>query len=339
MPTLKALAEAIGGAVIGNAEHEVSDIADLSSAGPADLSFLTNVKYLPQFKNTRAGAVLVTAEMADAHTNLVVCDNPYLAMAQIATQLHPAPQPSAGISPQAFVHPEADVDPTASVAPLAFVDSGAKVGARTQLAGGTHVGRNAVLGEDGVVHPGAKILDRCIVGDRVILHAGAVVGSDGFGFAPDSEGRRMKIPQVGIVEIGDDVEIGANTTIDRATFGKTRIGNGTKLDNLVQVAHNVVLGEHVVAASQSGIAGSSTVGNCVVIGAQAGVTGHIKIGDQIVLAGRAGVTKPLNEPGVYAGFPAKPHRQWLKSVALQNSIPTMKQRIRDLEKSSNPEPA
>ncbi len=333
MPTLEALAQVVGGKVLGDPHYEIRDLADLQNAGATDISFLANPKYLSQFSATKAGAVLVAKEIENAHTHIIVCANPYLAMAQIATALHPAPTHQRGISERAYVHPSADVDPTATVRPLAFVDEGAKVGARTVIEGGAHVGRNVILGDDVLLHPGAKVLDRCTVGHRCILHAGAVIGSDGFGYAPDAEGVRHKIPQVGVVQLGDDVEIGANTTIDRATFGVTKIGRGTKIDNLVQIAHNVKLDENCVAASQSGIAGSATIGKRVVIGAQVGVVGHIEVQDDVVLAARAGVTKGISKAGTYAGFPATPHREWLRFVANQRSIPEIKRKIRLLEKT------
>ena len=331
MPTLEALAQVVGGTVLGDPEYEIRGLADLNSAGPSDVSFLANSKYMSHFATTKAGAVLVVEEMESAHTHLIVCSDPYLAMAQLATTLHPPPTYQSGIAEGAFVHPEATVDSSATIRPLAFVDAGAVIGARTRLEGGSHVGRNAVVGDDVLLYPGAKVLDRCTIGDRSILHAGAVVGSDGFGYAPDKDGVRHKIPQVGIVEVGEDVEIGANTTIDRATFGVTKVGNGTKLDNLIQIAHNVELGEHVVAASQSGIAGSTKIGSKVVIGAQVGITGHVEVQDGVVLAGRTGVTKGIHAAGIYAGFPATSHRQWLRLVASQRSIPEMKRKIRQLE--------
>lgn len=334
MPTVDSLATLVGGTVVGDGTRDILDLAELRSAGPTDLSFLANPKYQADFDATRAGAVLVTKAVPGTSTTLIVCENPYLGMAQIATALHPAPEFEPGIEAGAWVHPDATVDPTATVRATCVVDAGAVVKARARLEPGAYVGRRAVIGEDALLYPGARVLDRCVVGARSILHPGVVVGADGFGYAPDATGKRHKIPQVGTVELGEDVEVGANTTIDRATFGVTRIGAGSKLDNLIQIAHNVQLGEHVVMASQSGIAGSSTLGDRVVVGAQAGITGHVTVGDDITLTARAGVTKGLFERGVFAGFPARPHRRWLREAAHQRGIPELTQRVQTLEKNT-----
>ncbi len=333
MPTVDTLAALVKGRVLGDGTRVIEDLADLQSAGPTHLSFLANPRYASLFEETRAGAVLVASEIPAPHTTLILCDDPYLAMARIGAHLHPSPSYEAGIEPGAVVHPDAVVHPSATVRATCVVESGATVGARARLEPGAYVGRNAVIGDDVLLHPGARVLDRCRVGARSILHAGVVIGSDGFGYAPNAAGERIKIPQVGVVELGEEVEIGANTTIDRATFGVTRIGDGTKLDNLVQIGHNVELGEHVVMASQSGIAGSTRLGSRVVVGAQAGLTGHIAVSDDDMLAARAGVTKPITESGVFGGFPAKPHRQWLREEANQRAIPELKRRVRHLEEN------
>ena len=197
---------------------------------------------------------------------------------------------------------------------------------------GCYIGNGVKIGRHCHLHAGTKILDSCLLGDRVIIQAGAVIGSDGFGYAPDSSGVRHKIPQVGIVELEDDVEIGANTTIDRATFGVTKIGRGTKIDNLVQIAHNVTTGENCVIVSQSGIAGSSSIGDRVILGARSGIVGHLKIGDDMVFAGRAGVTAAPEKPGIYSGTPAIPHKEWLKMVVTQPKLPELRRKIIKLEK-------
>ncbi len=331
MAQVSALAALVGGTVVGDAGREIDDVADLASAGPTHVSFLANPKYAAQFAETRAGCVLVAEPQAGARPALIVCKNPYLALARIAQHLHPAPAYAAGAEPGAFVHSGAKVDPSATVRVGAVVEAGAEVGPRSVVGAGAYVGPRARIGADCVLHPGVRVLERCVVGDRVILHAGVVLGSDGFGYAPDASGKRHKIPQVGIVVLEDDVEIGANTTIDRATFGQTRIGRGSKLDNLVQIAHNVVLGQDCVIVSQSGIAGSTRLGDRVVMGAQAGSVGHIRIGDDVMLGARAGVAGELPEAGVYSGAPAIAHREWLKSVVASKSLPELRQKVRELE--------
>ena len=332
MPTLGALATHIGGSVVGDADVEISDVADLQSAGPEHLSFLSNPKYEAAFRQTKAGGVLADRAYEDAPCPLIVCDNPYLALAKIATFLHPGPSFDAGIEAGAHVHASAKLDPAATVRVGAVVDADAQIGARSVIGAGCYVGHGARIGEGCFLHPGSRVLDGCVLGDRVILQAGAVIGSDGFGYAPDAQGKRRKIPQVGIVEIGDDVEIGANVTVDRATFGVTRIGKGSKIDNLVQIAHNVVLGEDCVVVSQSGIAGSTHLGNRVVMGAQTGIAGHITIADDVMLGARAGVAGAIKEPGVFSGVPAIPHKKWLKTVVALPTVPEMRGRMRELEK-------
>jgi UDP-3-O-[3-hydroxymyristoyl] glucosamine N-acyltransferase len=332
MATVGQLAKLVGGTVIGEPDREIRDVADLSNATAEHLSFLANLKYRDQFAKTRAGAVLCTEAIANAHTTLIVCADPYLSLARIATHLHPPPRYAAGIEAGAFVAASAVVDAAATVRVGAIIDAGARVGARTIIGPGAYVGAEAVVGEDCLLHPNANVLARCRLGDRVILHAGVVIGSDGFGYAPDAHGARFKIPQLGVVVLENDVEIGANTTVDRATFGETRIGAGTKIDNLVQIAHNVVTGEDCVIVSQCGIAGSTRIGRKVIMGAGVGVVGHIHIADGVMLGARTGVPSSIDEPGIYSGTPAMPHREWLKTAVLQKSLPDLRRKILALER-------
>jgi UDP-3-O-[3-hydroxymyristoyl] glucosamine N-acyltransferase len=332
MATVGQLASFVGGRVVGDAQREIRGVADLASAGPLELSFLTSPKYKAQFLATRAGAVLVSEPRADAPTTLIVCPDPYLALARLAAQLHPPPTYAAGIASSACVDAEASIDPSATIRPGAVVEAAANVGPRSVIGAGAYLGPGAVVGADCLLHPGVHVLERCRLGDRVILHAGVVVGSDGFGYAPDASGRRHKVPQSGIVVLEDDVEIGANSTVDRATFGETRIGRGSKVDNLVQIAHNVVLGEDCVIVSQSGIAGSTKLGRRVIVGAQGGVVGHIRLHDDVVLGARAGVAASIEEPGIYSGTPAIPHRQWLKAAVAQKDVPELRRRLLALER-------
>ncbi|OGQ83287.1 MAG: UDP-3-O-(3-hydroxymyristoyl)glucosamine N-acyltransferase [Deltaproteobacteria bacterium RIFOXYA12_FULL_58_15] len=333
MATVGTLATLVGGRVIGDCDRQIRDVADLENAGPRHLSFLANPKYRVAFMATRAGAVLVSEGTTEGPPNvsLIVCADPYLALARVLGEFYPPTSWPHGSEPGAYVDPKAQVDPTATVRATAVIEAGAKIGPRTIVSPGAYVGVDAQIGADVLLHPGVKVLARCVLGDRVILQAGVVVGSDGFGYAHDAEQRRYKIPQVGIVEIENDVEIGANTTIDRSTFGVTRIGAGTKIDNLVQIAHNVVTGHDCVIVAQSGIAGSTTLGHRVVMGAQTGVVGHIKICDDVTLAARAGVPNSIRKPGIYSGTPSKPHRDWLRVVASQQALPEMRRRLRELE--------
>lgn len=330
--TVASLARLVGGAVHGDGERVIRDVADLASAGPEHLSFLVSPRYLDAFRRTRAGAVLVAAPLDDAPCALIACENPYRAMAVIAQALHPAPTPAPGIHPGAIVHLEAEIHPAAAVCAGAIVAAGARVGARSVLSSLVYVGEAAHIGEECVLHPGAKVLHRCVLGKRVILHAGAVIGSDGFGYVPDAQGRRHKIPQVGIVELGDDVEIGANATVDRATFGVTRIGAGTKIDNLVQVGHNVVIGRDCVLVSQSGIAGSTVLGDRVLVGPQAGTIDHVRVASDVRLAARTGVAQGIDTPGDYSGAPATEHRRWLRAVLATYTLPELRRTVKDIER-------
>lgn len=335
MTTLLDLANQVGGRVIGDPSFEVSELKDLQSAGPHDLSFLTNARYKDAFMQSKAGAVLLGEAIPGACPNQIVCEEPYLAVAHVATLLYPQPEHPPGIHPTAFVAPTATVADSAYIGPNVVIMDNACVGESSVIEAQAYVGPNVSIGSFTRLHPGVKILAGSQIGSHVILHSGAVIGSDGFGFAPDADGVRHKIPQVGKVVIADHCEIGANTTIDRATLGKTTVGAGTKIDNLVQIAHNVTLGEHCVMASQAGIAGSTTIGNHVIMGAQTGVTGHATICDKTTLAARAGVISSISNPAVYAGTPAMPHRAWLKFKAHRGRIPEMRRAILKLEQAKS----
>ncbi|MDP7040777.1 MAG: UDP-3-O-(3-hydroxymyristoyl)glucosamine N-acyltransferase [Myxococcota bacterium] len=332
MPTVATLAKHLKASVYGDAEKEIDGIAGLESAGPSHLSFLANPKYQHMLAQSAAGAVLVAKHHSDIACTQVVCDDPYLALANVAALIYPQRQIEAGIEEGALVHPAAEVHPSATVRFGAIVDAKAHVGAHSVIEAGAYIGPDASVGENCLLHPGAQVLERCELGDRIILHAGVVIGSDGFGYAPNASGQREKIPQIGIVRIEDDVEIGANSTIDRATFGETIIGKGTKIDNLVQVAHNVQTGEDCVLVSQSGVAGSATLGDRVIFGAQAGAAGHIHVTNDTVLAARAGATKSVKEPGIYSGTPLMPHRDWLKMTMSQQHVRELRTRVNALEK-------
>jgi UDP-3-O-[3-hydroxymyristoyl] glucosamine N-acyltransferase len=334
--TLAELASRVGAEVQGDGGLTVEGVAPLEQAGPAQLSFFTNVKYRAAFEASRAGAVVVPpdAEVAASRTVLRV-SNPYLAFAKISTLFHPPPAPQAGVAPQAVVHPAAKVHPTAQVMALATVAAGADVGARTVLHPGVHVGERARIGEDCVLYPNAVVRDRCVVGDRVILHSGCVIGADGFGFAFDPEGdgrgpRHYKVPQSGIAVVEDDVELGANTCVDRATLGETRVGRGTKVDNLVQIAHNVQVGPLSLLVSQVGIAGSTKLGMGVVLGGQVGVVGHLHLGDGVQVAAKGAVLADIPAGEVYAGHPAQPYANWSRAMVVVKKLPELQKQLRAL---------
>nr|WP_226895035.1 UDP-3-O-(3-hydroxymyristoyl)glucosamine N-acyltransferase [Luteolibacter marinus] len=337
--TLSELARLVDGDIVrGELDFLVEGIAALDEAGSAELSFLGNEKYRSQFLTTRAGAVIVPRGVAEGPEGvaLIAADNPSFAFG-LAVKLFVA---ATARTFQPGIHPRAIVDEAASLdATKVRIHAGAVIMAGAVIGEGSEVGPNSVVGEDVAVgkdcllHANVTVRERCILGDRVIIQPGAVIGSDGYGYEV-VEGRHVKVDQVGIVEIQDDVEIGANTTIDRARFGRTVIGEGTKIDNLVQVAHNVQLGKHCLLVSQSGLAGSSRTGSYVVVAAQAGIGGHVKIGDKAVLAGRAGATTDLEGGQTYGGFPARPFMEEQRSRALIRQLPKLVERVKSLEKQT-----
>ncbi|BDG02050.1 UDP-3-O-(3-hydroxymyristoyl)glucosamine N-acyltransferase [Anaeromyxobacter oryzae] len=336
--TLAELASRVGGEVHGDGGLRIEGVAPLEDATGAQLSFFSNRKYRRAFEATRAGAVVVgTAEAVPPGKTVLRSANPYLAFAKISTLFHPPIEPVPEVAPEAVVHPGAKIHPSAQVMPLATVAAGAEIGARTILFPGVHVGEHARIGEDCLVYPNVVIRERCVVGNRVILQPGCVIGSDGFGFALDMEGegqgpRHYKFPQVGIVVVEDDVELGANTCVDRATLGVTRIGRGAKIDNLVQIAHNVQIGPLSILASQVGISGSTKLGMGVVAWGQVGVVGHLTIGDRAELKAQAGVAQDVEAGARVAGTPAKPDVQWARNAAVYDRLTEMRRELRELKK-------
>ncbi len=330
--TVAELAARLGGVLDGAGGAEISGLASLADAGAGDVSFLANPKYAPDMPGTRAAAVIVAAAWTGAcGAPLIRVAHADRAFAQAAVLLAPpAPHYPAGVHPGAFVAADAALAPDVSIGPACVIQPGAAIGARTVLVAGCYVGHGARIGADCVLHAHVSVREGCIVGARVIIHDGGVIGSDGFGYAPQGEAW-AKIPQVGIVEIGDDVEIGANTTVDRARFGSTVIARGTKLDNLVQVAHNVRIGEHTAIASQAGISGSTHIGRCVQLGGQAGLAGHLEVGDRAMVGAQAGVTKNVPAGAYVTGYPAMPHQEAAKAHAHLMRIPALKAKIAGLE--------
>ncbi len=291
-------------------------MATLSHAGAGSLSFLANPRYRKQMEATRATAVLVEPkDAADCPVAALIDPNPYLAYARIAELLHPQPPAPVGIHATAVVSPDARVASSASVGPLAVIEGGAHIGERVIVGAGCVVQRGASIGDDSRLMPKVSLYDGVRIGKRCILHAGAVVGADGFGFAPDA-GTWVKVPQVGSVQIGDDVEIGANTTIDRGAIEDTVVEDGVKLDNQIQVGHNVTIGAHSAIAGCVGISGSSTIGRRCMIGGGVGIAGHLTIADDVVLTGFTLVTASIKQPGSYSsGMPAVESRMWRRMVA------------------------
>jgi len=320
------------GARLQGADLEVTGIAGVDEAGPGQVTFLSNPKYAQQARETKASAIIAKQPVHGAGCAFLLTPDPYLAFARAVERFHPPVRLAAGVSERASVHPTALLGKEVHIGPFAVVAEGAVVGDRVTVYPGAYVGKGVLLGEDTVLHPGVTLYEGVRVGKRVLLHAGCVIGSDGFGFVPTPQGY-LKIPQVGTVEIGDDVEIGANTTIDRAALGVTRVGPGTKLDNLIQVGHNVEIGRDTVIAAQVGIAGSARIGNRVMIGGQAGLAGHLEVGDGVMLGAKTGVAVSLSakDSRAWSGVPAMPHRTWLKNATLLPRLPELFRRVARLE--------
>jgi UDP-3-O-[3-hydroxymyristoyl] glucosamine N-acyltransferase len=330
--TLGELARRLECPVEGDAAIEIRRVAKIEEAGPGDLTFLANPKYASRLATTRASAVIMNGDGLAAPCAVIRSGAPYLTFARAAVILSPPPlPPPAGVHPLAAVAADATVDPTASIGPFAVIASGAVVGARTIIHPHVVIGDGTLVGADCIIHAHVSIRERCIVGSRVILQNGAVIGSDGYGFAQRADGTHEKIPQTAPVVIEDDVEIGANTTIDRPALGETRIKAGTKIDNLVQIGHGVVLGKNVLLAAQVGIAGSTVVGDSVVFGGQVGVGGHLTIGDRAKAVGQSGITNSVDADQFVSGYPAIDNGEWRRSSAVFRKLPEMRKQLRALE--------
>ncbi|HEY7213780.1 MAG TPA: UDP-3-O-(3-hydroxymyristoyl)glucosamine N-acyltransferase [Thermoanaerobaculia bacterium] len=330
---LAELAELVGGRVEGDPDRTVEAIRSLETAGPRDLSVLKNPRYRGQAEASRAGALLVGPSLAGAvpGRDLLVVGDPDLALARLVAALHPPASREPGIHPTAGLEAGCEVDPAASIGPYAVIGAGSRIGPGAVLHAAVAIGRGCVVGEGAVLHPHAVLYDGTEVGPGSVVHAGAVLGADGFGYATQG-GAHTKVPQVGHVVVEADVEIGANSTIDRATLGETRIGEGTKIDNLVQVGHNVRVGRHCILCGQAGIAGSATLGDGVVLAGQAGVAGHIEIGDRVQVAAKSAALASVEPGKVVAGIPAVELRRWRRQVALMARLEAMSRRLRALEK-------
>ena len=332
--TLSELARQVDGVVdapLGCAV-EISGVASIHEASRSDVTFLGNAKYLPSLRVCQAGAVLVPLDFSEVVPPVVIrVENPSLAFARLVELFAPKPVVfAAGIHPTASIGEGVELGADVSIQANVVIQSGARIGARTVLGAGSYVGHGVQIGEDAFLHPRVTVEERCVIGDRVVLHSGVVIGSDGFGFEL-VRGRHVKIPQVGIVQIDDDVEIGANTTVDRARFGRTWIQEGTKIDNLVQIAHNVVVGKHCLIVAQVGISGSTRLGDYVTLAGQVGVVGHVEVGDRVVVSAKSGVSKNLASNALYMGNPAVPASEYREEVALVRRLSKLNARVKALE--------
>jgi UDP-3-O-[3-hydroxymyristoyl] glucosamine N-acyltransferase len=314
----------------GDGEIDIRRVASIESAGSGDLTFFTNIKYAPQLRATAASAVILGDDAEAAPCAMLRAAHPYLAFAKAVELFAPDERPSPGVHASASVAPTAIVAPDAFVGAFAVIGEGARIGARTLIHPHAVIGRAAVVGDDCVVHSRVSIRERVRIGNRVVLQDGAVIGSDGYGFARRPDGTHHKIPQIGGVVVEDDVEVGANATIDRPAVGETRIGAGTKIDNLVQVAHGVTIGRDVLLAAQVGIAGSTTIEDRVTLAGQVGVSGHITIGKGTIATAQTGIPNSVEAGAFISGYPAIANRDWLKSSAIFRKLPELRRAIADL---------
>ncbi len=327
------IAAQIGGTLEGNGDVEIQGLASLAEAGPGDITFLANPKYASEVATTAASAVLVNTEWSgECPCGLIRVPGADRAFADVAKLISPPPVTfEPGIHQTAVVADSASIGENTYIGPHCVIEPGVVVGTGCVFVANCYVGHDAVIGQDCTLRAHVTIRERSRLGNRVAIHDGSVIGSDGFGYTPDEKGVWQKVMQLGIVAIGDDVEIGANVTIDRARFGKTVIGNGVKIDNLVQVAHNVRVADHSVMAAQVGISGSTRIGSHVQLGGQAGLAGHLSVGDGSAVGAQAGVTKDVPPKTFVSGYPAMDHRKATKMHAHLMRLPDLKKRIKKLE--------
>jgi UDP-3-O-[3-hydroxymyristoyl] glucosamine N-acyltransferase len=330
--SLRELVARFGGEVVGDPEVRVSRVATLENAGPETIAFLANPRYLRHLATTKAAAVILSPTERDlAQTARIVHEQPYLYFARVSTLLASARTPVPGIHTTATVHSEAHVDSSAEIGPYVVIGRGARVGQGSVIGPGATLGENARVGRDCHLHAHVAIYAECLLGDRVIAHAGVVIGADGFGIAFDGD-RWVKVPQVGRVRIADDVEIGANTTIDRGAIDDTVIEDGVKLDNQIQIAHNVHIGAHTAIAACTGIAGSVRIGRHCRIGGAVGIAGHVTIADHVEVSGHTSITKSIDKPGVYSGvYPFEPNRDWRRNAVQLRHLAEIAKRVAALE--------
>ncbi|MCK4622844.1 MAG: UDP-3-O-(3-hydroxymyristoyl)glucosamine N-acyltransferase [Desulfuromonadales bacterium] len=329
--TLKQLAEVVGGELRGDPELQISRVFPIDLAQEGDITFITHPKYFSKLESCRASAVILAPGIDAPGRNLLICANPYLAFAKILAFLQGPAATGKGILTGAWVADSAVLDETVTVHPGAVVGENVTIGPGTVLHPGVVIYADVIIGRNCLLHAGAIVREGCRLADRVILQPSAIIGADGFGFAPDGSSY-YKIPQVGIVVLEDDVEIGACSCVDRAVLGETHIRRGTKLDNLVQIGHNVEIGEDTIVVAQSGIAGSTKIGRHCTFGGQSAVAGHLNVGDNVTIGARGGASSNVASDQVVSGVPLLPHKQWLKMTMSLPKVPEMRKELQQLKK-------
>jgi UDP-3-O-[3-hydroxymyristoyl] glucosamine N-acyltransferase len=329
--TASQIAEQLHGEVLGDGSTELTGFAPADCAKPGDLTFAEKEAYFAAAEGSQATAILVTGEFTSSKKVLIRVPNARVAVARLLPFFYPPDQHAPGVHPSATIAPTAQIDTSAAIGPNCVIGPRVRIGARSVLMGGNHVGRDCQIGDDASLYPSVVIYAKCQIGNRVSIHAGTVIGSDGYGYVFD-EGRHRKMLQVGNVIIHDDVEIGANTAIDRAALGATVIGQGTKIDNLVHIAHNVIVGRHCLIMGQAGFAGSTHLGDYCVIASQAGIAGHLKLGQQATVGAKSGVMRDIPDKGTVLGIPAAPDKQAKRQIIAVQQLPELIRRMRELEK-------
>ena len=328
--TVRELAEYLGGTVIGNGDTVIEDIRGLAEAGKEHITFAVDpyLEYLPQ---VHAGAVMVEKEVPCGDNTLVIVENPRMAFSRLLVLFHPRQSVAQGIHPTVVQGDHVTMGANVSIMAYAVLGSNIRIGDDCIIYPNVYIGDNVVIGSGTVIYPGAVIHENTVLGERDCIRAHAVIGGEGFGFAT-KDGKHTRIPQIGNVVIGDDVEIGACTTIDNATLGSTKVARGTKIDNLVHLGHNCEIGEDCFIIAQTGLAGSTIAGNHVIFAGQSATKGHISICSDTVFAGRSGITKNITEPGIYGGFPVRPHMEWTRQEAYLKHLPELTRKVKALEK-------
>lgn len=332
--TLASIVEKLGGELLGDGSIAIRQVATLEKAAPDTIAFLANERYLPFLKSTRAGAVIIGESLRGALDRAcIVAANPYSYFARVSGLLNPEPAPVPGLHETAVIHPGAVIGDGVQIGPGVVIEERAVIGAQACIGAGCYIGENSKIGECSRLYPRVTVYRGCVLGRRAVVHSGAVIGADGFGIAMD-EGRWLKVPQIGGVMIGDDVEIGANTTIDRGAIEDTVIEDGVKLDNQIQIAHNVRIGAHTAIAACVGIAGSSRVGRFCRIGGASGISGHLSIADNVEISAHTLITKSITEAGTYTGaYPFESNRDWRRNAASLRNLGELTERVRTLEKA------
>ena len=330
--TLAELSRMVNGELHGDPDIAIHGLADLALAGPGDLAFLVKAAGLEKLINSKASAFIVPQDLDYTAKPLIKVPNPYLAAARIQTFFQAKPFRAEGISPKAYIGSDCEIPNEVSIGPSVVIGNRVRLGRRVTLHPGVVIGDNVLIGDDTLIYANVTVYHSCTIGARVIIQSGTVIGSDGFGFATDDSGDHIKWPHIGSVQIDDDVEIGANVTVDRGTFGKTHIMRGTKIDNLVQVGHNVKIGENTLIVAQVAIGGSASLGKSVVLGGQVAIKGHIHLDDGVMVAAKSGVHSNVPKKTIVSGIPAIPHKDWLKASTIFAKLPKLYSELLDMKK-------